>query len=64
MVCILLVNNTEVTGGFTTLEEAKGAAKPYMPSEAKLQIKSFENPIGTWNYKYELKEWRELLPRG
>ena len=49
---------------FETLEEAKVAANPYMLNQATLQINTTWDQVRTWNYKYDLKQWAELLPRG
>lgn len=61
---LLYVNQEQVPEIFETLEEAQVAAKPYMQNQATLQIKTTWDQVRTWNYKYDLKQWAELLPRG
>jgi hypothetical protein len=61
---LLYVNQQQVPEVFETLEEAIVAAKPYMQNQATLQIKTTWDQVRTWNYKYDLKQWAELLPRG
>ena len=63
-VYILYVNQQQAPEVFETLEEAKVAAKPYMQNQAALQIKTTWGAVVTWNYRYDLKQWLELLPRG
>ena len=60
---LLFVNQQQVPEVFETLEEAKVAANPYMQNQAALQIKTTWDQV-TWNYRYDLKQWLELLPRG
>ena len=60
---LLYVNQQQVPEVFETLEEAIVAAKPYMQNQATLQIKTTWDQVRTWNYKYDLKQWAELLPR-
>jgi hypothetical protein len=57
---ILFVNQQQVQDLFPTLEMTQEAAKPHLPSQAALQIKSFDNPVRTWNYRYDLKQWLEM----
>ena len=60
---LLYVNQQQVPEVFETLEEAIVADKPYMQNQATLQIKTTWDQVRTWNYKYDLKQWAELLPR-
>ena len=60
---LLYVNQEQVPEIFETLEEAQVAAKPYMQNQATLQIKTTWDQVRTWNYRYDLKQWLELLPR-
>ena len=61
---LLFVNQQQVPEVFETLEEAKVGAKPYMQNQATLQIKRTWGAVRNWNYRYDLKQWVELLPRG
>ena len=61
---LLYVNQQQVPEIFETLEEAQVAAKPYMQNQATLQIKTTWGAVVIWNYRYDLKQWLELLPRG
>jgi len=61
---LLYVNQQQVPEVFETLEEAIVAAKPYMQNQATLHIKTTWGAVRNWNYKYDLKQWAELLPRG
>ena len=61
---LLFVNQQQVPEIFETLEEAIVADKPYMQNQATLQIKTTWDQVRTWNYKYDLTQWAELLPRG
>ena len=61
---LLYVNQQQVPEVFETLEEAIVADKPYMQNQATLQIKTTWDQVRTWNYKYDLTQWAELLPRG
>ena len=61
---LLYVNQQQVPEVFETLEESIVAAKPYMQNQAALQIKTTWGAVVTWNYRYDLKQWLELLPRG
>ena len=61
---LLFVNQQQVPEIFETLEEAKVGAKPYMQNQATLQIKTTWVAVVTWNYRYDLKQWAELLPGG
>ena len=63
-VYLLFVNQQQVPEIFETLEEAKVGAKPYMQNQPLLQIKTTWDQVRNWNYKYDLKQWAELLPRG
>ena len=58
------VNQQQVPEVFETPEEAEVSAKPYMQNQAALQIKSTSVVVRNWNYKYDLTQWAELLPRG
>ena len=60
---LLYVNQQQVPEVFETLEGAKVAANPYMQNQPALQIKTTWDQV-TWNYRYDLKQWLELLPRG
>lgn len=61
---LLYVNQQQVPEVFETLEEPKAASKPYMENQATLQIKTTWGAVRNWNYKYDPKQWAELLPRG
>lgn len=56
----LSVNKQQVQEAFTTLEQAQEAAKAHIPSKAELQIKLWSIPVRTWNYRYDVKDWREM----
>ncbi|MEK6763814.1 MAG: hypothetical protein AABY96_13980 [Nitrospirota bacterium] len=57
---LLFVNQQQVPDIFPTLEMAKEAAMPHIPSQAALQIKSTWNRVRSWNYRYDLKQWLEM----
>ncbi|THI83750.1 MAG: hypothetical protein CAF41_014675 [Nitrospira sp. CG24A] len=57
----LYVNQQRVPEIFETLEETKVAATPYMQNQPALQIKSTWNGVRNWNYRYDLKQWLELM---
>lgn len=57
---LLFVNQQQVPDIFPTQEMAQEAAKPHIPSQAALQIKSTWNRVCEWNYRYDLKQWLEM----
>lgn len=57
----LYVNQQQVPKVFMTREEAEEDAKPHIQSQAALQIKTTWGLVRTWNYKYDLKQWVEML---
>jgi hypothetical protein len=59
----LYVNQQRVPEVFTTREEAEERAKPYLQSQAALQIKTTTGAVRTWNYRYDLKQWVEMMGR-
>jgi len=46
-----------------TLEETKVGAKPYMQNQPLLQFKTRWMAVVAWNYRSDLNQWLELLPR-
>ena len=44
-----------------TREEAEEEAKPHLQSQVALQIKTTWGKVRTWNYRYDLKQWVEMV---
>jgi len=59
----LYVNQQQVPQVFMTREEAEEEAKPLLESQAALQIKTTSGLARTWNYRYDLNEWVEMVRR-
>jgi hypothetical protein len=57
----LYVNQQQVPKVFMTREEAEEEAKPHLQSQVALQIKTTWGLVRTWNYKYDLKQWVEMV---
>lgn len=57
----LYVNQQQVPKVFMTREEAEEDAKPNIQNQEALQIKTTWGLVRTWNYKYDLKQWVELV---
>ena len=57
----LYVNQRLIPEAFKTLEEAASSAKPHLLSKAALKIETTWGRVRTWNYRYDLKQWVEML---
>jgi hypothetical protein len=59
----LYVNQIKVPEVFMTREEAEETSKSHLESQAALQIKTTWGAVRTWNYRYDLKQWVEMMGR-
>jgi hypothetical protein len=57
----LYVNDQQVQKLFMTRDEAEEEAKPHLLSQAALRIQTTWGLVRAWNYRYDLKQWVELV---
>ena len=57
----LYVNQQKILKFLRTWEEVEEEATPHLQSQAELKIETTWGKVRTWNYRYDLKQWVEMM---
>ena len=60
----LYVNQKQVPRVYMTLDEAQNEANPHIQVQSGLQIKTTGGSgslVRIWNYRYDIKQWVEMM---